>query len=150
MKYLFSWLIDNWAEIVTIFTTVFTAILLYKQYIVQRNQIRWQMSEHQPLLQFTRTDDCLSITNVGDAMLYPAKIKILTLLRADTISKPNKDKRSKCLSCIPFQYFEDIAYTNNLDGQLAQCKFVQKSEREELLQVVRNFTHEVTKETFEF
>lgn len=113
----------------SVFTAIVTAIMLYKQYQLQQKQhdlesekLEAQQLEHQPSFQFKRSEDCLTISNVGCYVSTPIKTTITSMI----IVKSSKyiNEWGSYVYCHPVSYYHRKGYgTTNIYGNMVEHSY---------------------------
>lgn len=111
-------------------TAAITAIVLFKQHNLQKEQhslekekLNAQQMEHQPLFQFHKTDEMLTITNAGCELSAPVSVKLRSMITVQTLKRLDKDWQN-CIYCHPVLYYNrQLQSTGQLKGDVAIANF---------------------------
>ena len=128
-----TWGLNEWGDIANIViavasvaTAIVTAIVLCKQYRLQRKQNEDNRLEHQPIFKFDYNHkDFVSICNEGYSLSAPAKITVnsLIIIHAAEYTE-TKEWLPMYLTCFYFEQYRDIYLTNNYTGEIGRCNKV--------------------------
>lgn len=136
-KMLCSMSLSDWGDIGNIIlgissflTAIATAIVLFKQHklqikqhLLEKDKLNAQQMEHQPLFQFKKTDEMLTITNAGSELSAPVNVKLHSMIVINS-EKFLDDDFQKCVCCCPVLYYDRMmSSTGQLKGDVAVAKF---------------------------
>lgn len=124
-----AWGLNEWGDIANIViavasvaTAIVTAVVLFKQYHLQQEQLNAQQLEHQPEFTFSDSTKSLTISNTGDSMSTPAQIALHPLIFIE-IERfiPNSEESSSYLYCVEYKKFNSYICTDNFKGEILAC-----------------------------
>ena len=126
-----SWGLSEWGDIANIViavasvvTAIVTAIVLCKQYRLQRKQNEDNRLEHQPIFKFEQNDDAFIIYAEGTSMSAPAKIDITSVIAMEPAKAVMENGRYYRYGVtIPYKNYRSIDRTYNLSGKLLECSY---------------------------
>lgn len=136
--------LSDWGDIGNIFlgvssvaTAIVTAIVLIKQHrlqekqhklqikqhLLEKNKLNAQQMEHQPLFQFNKTDEMLTITNAGCELSAPVSVQLHSMVIVKS-EKLLDDCLQNFICCHPVSYYDrQMSSTGQLKGDVAVAKF---------------------------
>lgn len=126
-----TWGLNEWGDIANIViavasvaTAIVTAIVLCKQYRLQRKQNEDNRLEHQPIFKFEQNDDAFIIYAEGTSMSAPAKIDITSVIAMEPAKAVMENGRYYRYGVtIPYKNYRSIDRTYNLSGKLLECSY---------------------------
>lgn len=126
-----TWGLNEWGDVANIIiavasvaTAIVTAIVLCKQYRLQRKQNEDNRLEHQPIFKFEQNDDAFIIYAEGTSMSAPAKIDITSVIAMEPAKAVMENGRYYRYGVtIPYKNYRSIDRTYNLSGKLLECSY---------------------------
>ncbi len=146
-----AWGLSEWGDIANIVlaiasvaTAIVTAIVLYKQYSLQKRQLNAQQLEHQPIFRFEQSDDAFAIYAEGPPMAAPAKIEITSVIAMEPAKAVMENGRYYRYGVtIPYKNYRSIDRTYNLSGKLIECSYADADILFKLTNLVKGVEHQI-------
>ena len=118
-----TWGLSEWGDIANIViavasvaTAIVTAVVLCKQYRLQKSQLNAQRLEHQPILHFERRSGILTLVNSGDAMAKPPFVKVYPMIII--YSRRIKQNSEEYVYCYPINYYKSRFNTGRVSKEV--------------------------------